>query len=133
MSDGPKRLRDLSVLVVDDEIARPTCRLIETMGGRATLATSLAQARLAFATESFSVLLVDLLLLNGNGLDFIDEIRVYRPNFPCVLFSGVDLERAELGLDAVMLPKPFTADQLADALLRAFERADTEPPPEGAE
>ncbi|HEY3498034.1 MAG TPA: response regulator [Polyangiaceae bacterium] len=128
MSDGEKRLAGLYVLVVDDEIARPTQKLIENMGGRAVSATSIATAREVFRAIRVDVLLIDLLLMNGNGAEFIAEIRRGRPKFPCVLFSGFDLDRTELGFEAVLLPKPFSADQLADALLRAFERADTEPP-----
>ncbi len=71
------RLRDVSVLVVDDdpqdlEFARAT---LEQFGASVIIASSVQEARERFARDSPQVILSDLRMADGDGIELIREIR----------------------------------------------------------
>jgi two-component system response regulator AtoC len=71
--------------------------------------------------DGFDLLLTDLTMPAGSGLELIRHVRSVRPSLPIVAFTGVALgvEKDEVrALGIQILLKPFTPDQL-DALLRA--------------
>jgi CheY-like chemotaxis protein len=120
----------LRVLHVEDEPAnRALVRAILARAGPALAseivlreATSIAEARSFLATEAADVVLVDVRLPDGNGLDLVAEIRARAPQIRVVVVSASVLpaDRAsalETGAGA-FLAKPFGAADLEQAILR---------------
>jgi DNA-binding response OmpR family regulator len=106
------------VLVVEDEPDIATVlRIVLERGYGVTLAPDLASARAALARAGRPDLLVlDLLLPDGNGLELCREVKAADPSLPILVLSAdqrpdlkVDLEGC--GADAVLL-KPFDPDAL---------------------
>lgn len=89
-----------------------------------TVAT-LEDARLARLTGDFDVVVLDLMLPDGSGLDLLDEIRRSGSTDPVLLLTARDrVEDRIAGLDHGAddyLGKPFDLDELA-ARLRALVR-----------
>lgn len=117
----------LNILVCDDEMAAELTATVRALGGQAVPAFTLRRARhLVFDSgRVFDAAIIDLLLHNGNGAEFIRELSLTIPELPCVLVSGADLRTIGLeGLDGVVfLPKPFRQDELVQAVAIARDRA----------
>jgi len=120
------------LLLIDDD-ARLTSMLsdyLSTAGFEVTVAGSLAAAREALAAEVPDMLVLDLMLPDGDGLDFCRELRgdSQMRRMPVLMLSarGEPMDRIlglELGADDY-LPKPFEPRELQariKALLRRLE------------
>lgn len=120
--------RPRHLLVVDDEphiglLLRPE---FEGRGYRVSVARNLADAR--STVDSVDVMLLDLHLPDGSGLDFLRELRV-RPRtrgLPILILTGEAGDRIldqarELG--AGLLTKPFSPTKLATRLAALVEGA----------
>lgn len=124
-----QRLGRVAVLIIDDEpgmrnfmarILGPLCRRIE-------LAGSLAEADEWLLIEHFDVVVLDNMLGNERGLEWLATQRLQRPMPPVVLISAfADLEVAIQAMQAGatdMLLKPFRSNQLLTAVARSAEQA----------
>jgi two-component system, OmpR family, KDP operon response regulator KdpE len=119
----------LRLLIVDDhDMSRSLLHAIidrsqhpRLRGIRTADATTLAEARAAIAAAPFDVVLLDVHLPDGSGLDLLADIATMPPPRPVViaLTGGVlPHQRAaaiEAGCDA-FLDKPFLADDLTNLL-----------------
>ncbi len=81
-------------------------------------------------SEPVDVLVSDVVMPGIDGVELLETIRSRRPALPVVLMSGYaepPQRRALDGAAAIFLAKPFTADDLADAVQAAFaaRRLDT--------
>jgi two-component system cell cycle sensor histidine kinase/response regulator CckA len=81
-------------------------------------------------SESVDVLVSDVVMPGIDGVELLETIRDRRPTLPVVLMSGYaepPQRRALDGAAAIFLAKPFTADDLVDAVQAAFaaRRLDT--------
>jgi len=80
------------ILIVEDD---GPCRAIarRALDGRAEIddAPSLGEARRRLSTDSYQVLLLDLHLGDGNGLDLLREVRAKGRNPQIVVMSGGDV------------------------------------------
>ena len=120
----------LRILVVEDEA--PNRALLRAVLGRArrsaiqaaTLleATTLAEARDHLAGQPIDVVLLDVRLPDGNGLDLAREIRTLptarRPRVLVLSASVLPMDRTaavDAGADA-FLPKPFDTAELLDVI-----------------
>lgn len=128
VQDSPLTRLHPRVLVVDDEpvllelfrdvlSARIDCDL--------HLAGSLDEARRAIEQQPIDLLITDIHLPDGNGLDLLAEIRRRRPGAASIVVSGtVNASRALAALrgGAIdFLRKPFTPEQLASAIELAID------------
>jgi DNA-binding NtrC family response regulator len=79
------------ILILDDEAAvRTSFSFYLTRRGFAvTEAGTLAEARQAVMSQSVDGLLLDVSLPDGNGLDWIREVREARPGTAIVVMSGI--------------------------------------------
>jgi len=128
-SSMPARL-----LLIDDD-ARLTAMLGDYLGGagfEVTVAGSLASARSHLAGEAFDVLVLDLMLGDGDGLDFCRELRsdVHTRRLPVLMLSarGEPMDRIlglELGADDY-LAKPFEPRELQARIKALLRRAEPE-------
>jgi DNA-binding response OmpR family regulator len=107
--------------------------LLEDKGYRVETAMTLAQARKAIATEIPSLIVLDIHLPDGNGLDFLRELRTGKAEFSAIAVTALTDNTAEQdivtgltsGCDDYM-PKPYTFAILnarIEALLRRTARA----------
>lgn len=127
-------LSQARVLVVedDDAIRRFISRTLARFGAQIYEADSLQLARTAISSWRPNIVILDLGLPDGDGLDLIGEIRASR-HIPIIVVSARDKETAKV--DALLagaddyLTKPFgTAELLAraEATLRRCATTDSE-------
>ncbi len=112
------------VLVVDDEfLIRWSLRnRLQTEGFHVAEAASLADARRAFADDP-CVIVLDVRLPDGNGLDLLDEILKSRPDVRVIVISAhatADMvERAQQAGAFDFVHKPFDLNAIAAVVDRA--------------
>jgi DNA-binding NtrC family response regulator len=105
-----------TVLVVDDDASiRLLCRLnLELAGWSVKEAGTLQQARAELDAHDIRVVLLDVHVGTGSGLDFLDELRRERPQMKVALLTGSE-HVGETASDGV-IPKPFTLEQLTSTM-----------------
>jgi two-component system, OmpR family, response regulator RegX3 len=114
------------VLIVEDEssIVEPLGQHLAREGFEPTIAASLAEARDAFARVGPEVVLLDVMLPDGDGRDLCREIRAGSDAIIVMLTArGEEVDRIvglELGADDYVV-KPFSAAELV-ARIRAIQR-----------
>lgn len=105
-----------TVLVVDDDASiRLLCRLnLELDGWEVFEAASLPQAREELAVRPVDVVVLDVHVGSGNGVEFLRELRRDRPQVKVAMLTGSDDVR---GVDSdAVIPKPFTIEQLTSTV-----------------
>jgi two-component system NtrC family response regulator len=118
----------ISVLVVDDE--EPIRRLAEKELGsdrrRVTAAKNAREALKRFKTRSFDVVLLDMRLPDGNGMDLLAQFQELSPEVQVVIITGyADVDNAvqAMKLGAYdYVTKPFDLDRLELIIEKAFQR-----------
>jgi two-component system, OmpR family, response regulator RegX3 len=115
-----------TVLVVEDEasISEPLASYLGREGYEAQVAATLASARDALDRAEPDVILLDVMLPDGDGRDLCREVRS-RSDVPIVMLTarGEEVDRIvglELGADDYVV-KPFSAAELV-ARIRAIQR-----------
>ena len=122
------------VLIVDDEPA-----LIEMIGDivgkaincRLIVAGDLQEAeRLMRSEEKIELLVADVHLPDGRGIDLLPSLRTTQPDAGAVIITG---DRSVLGAVQALragamdfLPKPFTAEDLIERIQLALQRQRTQ-------
>jgi len=121
-SDGPPK-RALKILLVEDhsDTAEAISRLLRGKGHRVQSANSLASALALVRSDSFDVMLSDIGLPDGTGIDLIREVRTLS-SMPAVALSGFGMEDdvsrcVEAGFSA-HLTKPINFQRLELTLQR---------------
>jgi DNA-binding NtrC family response regulator len=116
-----------SILVIDDDTSiRGMVRSVllhegyvvhEAAGGRDAIARIVEQR--------YDVLLLDLMMSDGNGEDVLDALRTLRPGEKCVIIMTAASPAKLAGTDspnvAARLRKPFDLDDLFDAVRHCAE------------
>jgi DNA-binding NtrC family response regulator len=119
-----------SLLIVDDEasILEFLSMLFESEGFAVEAARSTAEAQRALASRSFDLVLCDILMPDGNGLDLLKEIKSANPNTAVVMMTAFTstktaIEAMKLGAyDYVS--KPFDVEELKIITQKALERVE---------
>lgn len=128
MSGGPG-----SVLVVDDDGAIRTvvAAALKREGHRVTTAASLAEMRRALGSGVPDVLVTDVVLPDGNGLDVVPTLLAEHPDLPVIVFSAQNTLATAVRATEVgafdYLPKPFDLDVLGAAVRSAIARGRRRP------
>ncbi|MCD7968980.1 MAG: sigma-54 dependent transcriptional regulator [Alistipes sp.] len=80
----------LSILIIEDDITFGTIirKWFEKNGYAPRLATRAAEARSLLETESFSLVLSDMRLPDGDGIMLLTWIREHRPQTPVIMMTG---------------------------------------------
>jgi len=109
------------VLLVEDnpKILDINRRMLENEGVKVLTAESIAQARLHITTVRPDVAVLDIMLPDGSGVDFLSELRMLceTPSNPvCALFLTAKTERADIlaGLSAGgndYITKPYDIEE----------------------
>jgi DNA-binding NtrC family response regulator len=116
------------LLIVDDEesFRKLTARELERSGYTVTECDSLEKARDALASRSFHVVLLDVRLPDGSGLDLLPEIRESFPSTDVVLLTayGTVQEAIRAMKEGAydFLTKPAKLAELEAVLDKVFEK-----------
>jgi len=120
------------VLFVEDEdsISGPFSSTLRREGFEVTVAESLAEAR---AVGEFDLVLLDLMLPDGDGRDFARELRAGGSEVPIIILTarGTELERVvglELGADDYVV-KPFSGAEVIARMRAVLRRVKPSAPP----
>ena len=117
----------MRLLFVEDDLrlAELTAKGLSAGGYRVDHATSIDEAEAAVRAGRFDVGILDLGLPDGDGLDFIRNMRTKNTKFPFLILTARDgigdrVKGLDAGADDYLL-KPFALDELL-ARLRAILR-----------
>ena len=118
------------VLVVDDDAAIRTvvAQALRRAGHQVTTAATLAEMEVHLATALPDVLITDVVLPDGNGLDRLEGLTREHPGLPVIVLSAQNtLTTAVRSTEAGAydyLPKPFDLDVLGRAVSGALARGN---------
>lgn len=127
---GPESTGRRLALVCDDEpnVSEIIRVILEREGFQVSFAASLAEARAALRLQPADLLALDFILPDGNGIDFLRELRVdpaLKP-LPVILISPLANSARDLAageLDPIeFLEKPIDLQALAEAARAALKR-----------
>jgi len=125
-------MNEKTVLLVEDEkkIQQFNRDLLEEAGFTVQMALTLAAAREFLAQGITDVMVLDIGMPDGNGLDFLRELR-RTSNLPVLMLTGFGdsedvVKGFEHGCDDY-LPKPYTFEVLHARLQRLLHRAEQLP------
>ena len=121
-------METMRVLVVDDEphIRRLVEKELGSERRRITSAGSVEEAQQLFKQETFDVVLLDMLLPDGSGLDLLVDFQEHTPEVQVIIITGfgdVDNAVQAMKLGAYdYIAKPFDLDRLALVMEKAYQR-----------
>jgi len=124
-----------NILVVDDdaEIRRLLGRYLDQLGFRVVLAADHRELEAQLAAHRIDLVVLDVLLPDGSGLEICRSLRARRPTLPIILLTALkeEVDRIiglEIGADDY-LGKPFNPRELV-ARIRAVLRRSGEVEPQ---
>jgi signal transduction histidine kinase/ActR/RegA family two-component response regulator len=126
---APARGAECVLVVEDDDGVRAIVALILSEGGyEAVSVSSLREARATWRQQGprFALVITDMVLSDGHGLDFARQLRGEHPELPILCMSGyAEREGYEAGQDGFAhLQKPFAADELLGRVRGVIDRTD---------
>ena len=118
------------LLIVDDEASMLDflSLLFKSEGFEVATARSVEEARKALTNDGFNLVLCDILMPDGNGLDLLKEIKAAEPSPAVIMMTAYTstksaIEAMKLGAyDYVS--KPFDVEELKIVAQKALERAE---------
>src|SRR3954469_18373608 len=124
------------VLFVEDEpsISGPFSSALTREGFDPVVCATLAEARAALAAQPPDLVLLDLMLPDGDGRDLARELRAGSSEVPIIMLTarGTELERVvglELGADDYVV-KPFSGAEVIARMRAVLRRARPSAPAE---
>ena len=121
------------ILVVDDdpEIRRLLGRYLDGQGLRVTLAASRHECEERLKDNNIALVVLDVMLPDGSGLEMCRQLREQRPNLSIILLTALkeDVDRIiglEIGADDY-LGKPFNPRELVARIRAVLRRGRSEP------
>jgi PAS domain S-box-containing protein len=126
----PAALRELKILLVDDhaEVRTTTAALLEDMGHRVAQQPSGREALKALRAGhcAYDLMISDYAMPHLSGTEFLREAREICPGVPALIITGYAEAEAisDRSEDVEVLQKPFTANNLEDAIRRIVPTAD---------
>lgn len=125
------------ILVVDDdlEIRKLLARYIKEQGFRVQLASRCVEVHERIATNQIDLIVLDVMLPDGSGLDLCRDLRSTRSRIPIILLTALkeDVDRIiglEIGADDY-LGKPFNPRELIARIRAVLRRGDDDRPSHG--
>lgn len=112
--------------VEDNDFVRESCtELLATADRRVVCVADGAGAREALREQNVNLLITDINLPDGSGLDVAREALRQNPKLPVIVCSGQDLRDVALALGpgAYALMKPFELDELEALVERLAQTA----------
>ena len=123
------------ILVVEDDrgIRDMLDRGLRIAGHAVTFACDLVEAREAWREDAFDLVLLDVMLPDGDGIELLAERRAAGDRTPAVLLSAREADEvrdraAEAGATAY-LSKPFAYGELLACIARVTSSGQRQPRP----
>jgi CheY-like chemotaxis protein len=116
--------RPLRILLVDDhaDTLKVMRRILERSGHAVTPASNVAEARTAAALSNIDLLISDIGLPDGTGLDVIASVRQHHPHVPAIAMTGFgmeqDIRNSEDAGFSTHLTKPVDINSLESTIRR---------------
>jgi DNA-binding response OmpR family regulator len=118
------------ILVIEDDAAvrAVICRMLSDAGYALEQAADGHEGMAALARDGFALVITDMVMPRQEGVETIQQIRRLDPHIPIVAMSAVfdtdysPLDRAKSDGADVTLGKPFTSDELLNAVRTALSR-----------
>lgn len=120
------------ILVVDDDAAIRTVvgQALKRDGHRTTTVATIAEAEVQLAAGLPDVLVTDVILPDGNGLDLVERVVAAHPGLPVIVLSAQNTLSTAVRSNEVgafdYLPKPFDLDALSQSVQSALARGRAE-------
>jgi len=127
-SDNPVEGPIKTILIIDDEKAagEELSEILKDEGYKTIIANNNAQARKIIGKISFDLVLLDLNLPDGYGLDLVGEIRAVGQNIYIIVITGhSSLESAIRAMREELydyITKPFNPKKLIETIKTAFAK-----------
>ena len=117
------------ILVVDDEqsIQEFLSLLLEENGFRVATAGSVEEGRTRFQQDSFDLVLCDMIMPDGNGLDLLQEIKQQDARTAVIMMTAYTSTKT--AIEAMKrgaydyISKPFDVEELKVVIQKALEKA----------
>jgi two-component system nitrogen regulation response regulator GlnG len=126
-------MTDASILVVDDDASIRTviAQALRREGHRVSAVATLTQLRTELAASTPDVLITDVVLPDGDGLETAASLRAEHPGLPIIVLSAQNTLTTAVRANEAgafdYLPKPFDLDALALAVRGALARRASTP------
>jgi DNA-binding NtrC family response regulator len=118
-----------NVLVVDDEktVCRSCKKILTQQGYNVDIALSGEEALNKAKGNGFDVVIADWKMPEIDGIEVARRIKKEKPNVAVIMITGYpsvesSIQAIRSGI-ADYVPKPFTPDELNDAVVRVLEKA----------
>ena len=116
------------ILIVDDEVGihRGVQRALEPQGYSIETATTIEEGLQKIRQAKFDLVLLDVMLPDGRGIDLVAPAHADDPNLVIVIITGY--ATVELAVDAIkqgaydFIAKPFSADMLLLTVRQGMEK-----------
>ena len=127
------RLTGLHVLVVDDDlgICQSVREILESAGARVTTAANGAEGLRCVESESFDLVLSDVVMPEMDGYALYTAIRSRRPGLPVLMMTAFHYDRDHVikrsrleGLEGVIFKKPVDPKRLVDVIVEMVGSAE---------
>ncbi|MBC7428375.1 MAG: response regulator transcription factor [Bacteriovorax sp.] len=108
-------MKQILIIEDDENLGKSLKKIMEAEGMVTHLATSLAKAR-ELASDTLDVIVLDWMLPDGQGIDFLRELRAKNKTVPVIMLTArTDLIDKVLGLEtgaSDYMTKPFESREL---------------------
>lgn len=86
-----KERDEMSILLVEDneELIRVNQRMLEIKGYEVEAVVNIEEARVCLETSDIRLMILDILLPDGSGLDFCKEVKKKYPNLPILFLTAL--------------------------------------------
>jgi len=113
-------LQDVLLLEDDEQLCQVLTHVLEPDGYRVLVARSIAEAEKILEDRIPKVVLLDIQLPDGNGLDFVEKLRrtTATRNLPIIVLTGRDPDQEVFNKPMVIdwLKKPFDVNKLESSI-----------------
>lgn len=119
--EGKTMSDQLRLLLLEDEalVRMALADMLEDMGHVSEEAGKISEARQKISSSNYDVLIADVNLPDGSGIEFVAEIQAQRPEIAIIIASGHDNDLVG-GDRLIYLPKPYDETMLAAAIDNAL-------------
>jgi len=125
--------RKTNILVVDDEktVCRSCKKILAQEGYQVDFALSAEEALKKVKGNGFDVVIADWKMPEIDGMEVARRIKRENPNIVVIMITGYpsvesSIKALRTGISDYV-PKPFTPDELSDAVLRALKKGHAVP------
>jgi len=126
---GPRGTARILIVENDEHVRSVMGLALQHQGHNVEFAASGYLATEALKSDTFDLVLTDILMRDGHGIDLLDRITAEYPTIPVVVITAVQDVRIAIdtmrrgAFDYVL--KPFDRPDLLNSVLRALDRRQT--------